>query len=1204
MRPSAPARDVMLREAKEALQREEWERAVRGFVLLLTQNAARQESLEFNLSLARRRWCADRRTRPVKVAVCGWELSHNAAGRVRTLVDIWSGLAETEVIGATFQRWGQALWGPIREGKEAHRTFHVDDESQFPKAAMELVLAHPYDVVHLSKPRWPNIVLGLLYKIVWGSRVVVDVDDEELGAVAADSIRDLESLVREHGGLPRWQGLGQREWTRAAVGLWNLFDDVTVSNDALQRRYGGWIVPHARDQRRFTRSSRQRMVSRERFGIPRDKLVVLFFGTPRRHKGLVETARALASSGLKDVCFVIVGTFQDPALKDEVLAVEGVDVRTLPDQPYESAANVVALGDICVLLQSDSNLLSAYQFPAKLIDALAMELLVFADRTPALSEVIEAGAVVETTAESLADDMARVLLDQSACERTRTCGRALFLERYSLKAARLQLQGLWDREGGMPVPGQLLSHRQAEVFGTLGRWGMFQPLADHETGATANDASDCTARPIKKGGKQGKVSGQYGGSAATPSRAWGDDQSDGTLARLLSEWPKVIASLERAEVTSGDKIREKVEWVREWCPSVMVGTLASGENELEKCVQSVKRQAYPAEKLEHVVIRDLPKKEAMDTLYTTFLDSGHDLLVKLDADMVILDRSFIAKVTRAFCSTENLGMLQAAILDYFSGREMQGINIYSKEMKWATESQDALFTDKTQTEKSRRRVTWATYIDSVIHSPDPSEFQAFHFGVHRGLKVAAAVREDGVGSARALEQLMYLERTYEHYKNRRDVRLLAACLGGELGMREAYNVEALNYTNADMRTSFSALRATGVEAMEARLQVLRETETTDSMVESARRERRSLASRFEVESVVFLLPHLGLYGGVNRFVNIASVLLDLGIDVRLAVPKSELEKSGTTTLRDVPIISLETAAEATWDVAVSGDFSSGVTLTLAHMDARVIGTYLLNGWAHRERNLSQIRAVDPDIIFANSSYAMDCYPELAPAALVGAVDLSVFRRPGAVRPADGVTRVLVPAGRFKPRKRFVDAQVAVENLYRDGYHVELHVLNATETSVATDVPCRVHVGLSASGVAELMKYVDVVVCPEEDAGWNNPAAEAMASGTPVICTEAGTTDFAFDGATAMLVQRRAPKEIEAALRRLIEDPVLRETIGSAARDCIEEFSWESLGRKFLRSTTQCRPRRKHTEREKWRGRAQARVNKLLKEGAEGGWSAW
>ena len=40
------------------------------------------------------------------------------------------------------------------------------------------MIAHPYDLVHLSKPRAPNIIFGLLYKLIWDAMILVDVDDE------------------------------------------------------------------------------------------------------------------------------------------------------------------------------------------------------------------------------------------------------------------------------------------------------------------------------------------------------------------------------------------------------------------------------------------------------------------------------------------------------------------------------------------------------------------------------------------------------------------------------------------------------------------------------------------------------------------------------------------------------------------------------------------------------------------------------------------------------------------------------------------------------------------------------------------------------------------------------------------------------------------------------------------------------------------
>ncbi|MEI2423149.1 hypothetical protein V6O07_22930, partial [Arthrospira platensis SPKY2] len=98
-------------------------------------------------------------------------------------------------------------------------TIRVEDEGRFIEQALGLVLAHPYEVVHLSKPRMPNIILGLLYKLVWGARVIVDIDDEELIFVRASEPVDLREL-------PPLRDLDSQEWTEMAVGLAREFDKV------------------------------------------------------------------------------------------------------------------------------------------------------------------------------------------------------------------------------------------------------------------------------------------------------------------------------------------------------------------------------------------------------------------------------------------------------------------------------------------------------------------------------------------------------------------------------------------------------------------------------------------------------------------------------------------------------------------------------------------------------------------------------------------------------------------------------------------------------------------------------------------------------------------------------------------------------------------------------------------------------------------
>ncbi|MDT9277708.1 MAG: glycosyltransferase, partial [Limnospira sp. PMC 737.11] len=348
-----------------------------------------------------------------RVGVCGWELSHNAAGRAYTLAQLYGGFAEVELIGCLFPKYGGQVWEPIRGSEIRCHTIRVEDEGRFIEQALGLVWAHPYEVVHLSKPRMPNIILGLLYKLVWGARVIVDIDDEELTFVKASETLDLRELLESGGKLPPFQGWDGGKWTRLAVGLARAFDGVTVANPALQERYGGVVIRHARDEARFVPSADLKRRSRERFGIAQDKKVVLFFGTPRKHKGLVTTARALGSLGRKDVVFAIIGDFPDGKLKEELQGIPGVDYVFVGNQPFESIPDVVAVGDICVLLQDADFRVSQFQIPAKLSDALGMGLVVLLSETAAVADVIESGAVVPVAEGDLPAVLDRVLSDEA-----------------------------------------------------------------------------------------------------------------------------------------------------------------------------------------------------------------------------------------------------------------------------------------------------------------------------------------------------------------------------------------------------------------------------------------------------------------------------------------------------------------------------------------------------------------------------------------------------------------------------------------------------------------------------------------------------------------------------------------------------------------------------------------------------------------------
>jgi GT2 family glycosyltransferase len=224
------------------------------------------------------------------------------------------------------------------------------------------------------------------------------------------------------------------------VGLVGEFDGVTVANPALQQRYGGEIIRHARDEKHFNPSPELKRKSRKKFGIPQDKKVVLFLGTSREHKGLLETAQAIASLKRKEIAFAIVGDFPDPSLKERLQAIVGVDYAFIGNQPINTVPEVAAIGDLCVLLQDPASAAAQFQVPAKLGDALAMRIPVLATETPALADAFIAGALMPVNTDNIAQQLAKLLSDPNTVSRLQDAGHIYFSSELSIAENRRHLQ--------------------------------------------------------------------------------------------------------------------------------------------------------------------------------------------------------------------------------------------------------------------------------------------------------------------------------------------------------------------------------------------------------------------------------------------------------------------------------------------------------------------------------------------------------------------------------------------------------------------------------------------------------------------------------------------------------------------------------------------------------------------------------------------
>lgn len=105
---------------------------------------------------------------------------------------------------------------------------------------------------------------------------------------------------------------------------------------------------------------------------------------------------------------------------------------------------------------------------------------------------------------------------------------------------------------------------------------------------------------------------------------------------------------------------------------------------------------------------------------------------------------------------------------------------------------------------------------------------------------------------------------------------------------------------------------------------------------------------------------------------------------------------------------------------------------------------------------------------------------------------------------------------------------------------------------------------SREGLLKCYKQANLFLFPSRHEGMPNAMLEAMASGLPVIAScIAGNEELVVDGETGYLVPSEDVESLQAALKKLLMDPTLREQMGRASRQHVEaNYSWESTAQQY------------------------------------------
>lgn len=293
----------------------------------------------------------------MRIVLVTKDLSSNSTGRTYVLWMLARHLGwQVKVIAPR----GDKVWGPVATPDFVSACEHIsmEDVDRWDEAAAVC------DLLVAVKVHEDSFGLALRLSKRHGKPVLLDIDDPDLEAQKDSPAKSLARAIIQ----PR------RFWRRRVLVSRMRKYPHMVSNPALQRTYGGAVIPHARHDNgpgRVHESSEP---------------IVVFAGTNRAHKGLNVLREAVDKSRGDGVKLVV--TDQPPS--DAKSHESWVGNTTL-----EEGIELVKNGDIVVIPSLPDHAYSQGQLPVKIMDAmLAARAVVVSDLPPLRWAVGDTGIVV------------------------------------------------------------------------------------------------------------------------------------------------------------------------------------------------------------------------------------------------------------------------------------------------------------------------------------------------------------------------------------------------------------------------------------------------------------------------------------------------------------------------------------------------------------------------------------------------------------------------------------------------------------------------------------------------------------------------------------------------------------------------------------------------------------------------------------------
>ncbi|HDD44770.1 MAG TPA: glycosyltransferase family 1 protein [Candidatus Desulfofervidus auxilii] len=386
----------------------------------------------------------------MKISILTPDLSHNCLGRAYLLAKILQRHYEVEIVGPVF---GDEIWKPVANDKSmTYKSVKICGMFKPYWQIKELIKKIEGDVIYASKPLFTSFGIGLLKKLFDSKPLVLDIDDWQMGFMK-ESYKNLSiarrlkflvaSVLRFYSVGSYWNNLLGEKLSRLA-------DKITVSNSFLQYKFGGTIVWHARNTEIFDPAKFDKYLLREKYQIEKTNKVVMFFGTPRPHKGIEDLVKAVSLIKDRNVIIVVVGIDnKDLYCKNLVSSAKeilGDRFKGFGLQSFEKVPEFLSMADVVVIPQK-RNFSTIGQVPAKVFDAMAMAKPIITTNVSDLPEILDGcGWIVEPeNPKQLAETIQYVLNNPEKAEEMGWKARQKCIEKYSWDAMEKVLLEVFEK---------------------------------------------------------------------------------------------------------------------------------------------------------------------------------------------------------------------------------------------------------------------------------------------------------------------------------------------------------------------------------------------------------------------------------------------------------------------------------------------------------------------------------------------------------------------------------------------------------------------------------------------------------------------------------------------------------------------------------------------------------------------------------------